>query len=57
MYYPIYCIEQAILWKYTINNEDTQNGGKRTPVLDDTTNLIYKDESNSEKTRRDRWKV
>ena len=49
MYFPIYCIEQAVLWKYTINNEDTQNGGKRTPVLDDTTNLIYKDESNSEK--------
>ena len=49
MYYPIYCIEQAVLWKYTINNEDTQNGGKRTPVLDDTTNLIYKNESNSEK--------
>ena len=49
MYYPIYCIEQAVLWKYTINNEDTQNGGKRTPVLDDTTNLIYKNESNPEK--------
>ena len=49
MYFPIYCIEQAILWKYTINNEDIQNGGKRTPVLDDTTNLIYKDKSNSEK--------
>ena len=55
-YYAIYSIEQALLWKYTKNNEDEANGGKPTPVLDDATDLYYNNKKLDEDSRFENYK-